>query len=103
MLFQSERNVKLHVLAVVIVAVLGFTFKISLTEWAILVLCAGGVLAAEAINTSIESIVDLFHPERSDKAGRIKDIAAAGVLIMSISALIAGLLIFLPKVLAQLQ
>lgn len=94
----SERNIRIHLLAILFVLGLGIAFHVSVIEWAILAVCAGGVLAAEAINTSIEEIVDLLHPARSERAGRIKDIAAGGVLIMAITAAVAGMLIFLPKI-----
>jgi len=56
------------------------------------------VLAAEAINSSIENLVDLINPDFNDKAGKIKDLAAGGVLLAAIAAALAGLLIFIPKI-----
>lgn len=102
-LLHSERNVRIHVLALFVVTLMGMFFHISTLEWAIVVLCSGAVLAAEAINTAIEEMVDLLHPARSEKAGRIKDIAAAGVLILAIASLTCGLFIFLPKILLEFQ
>lgn len=96
-LFRSERNVKIHIFALSIAIVLGIFLEISTVEWCIIALCAGGVLAAEAINTAIEELVDLLHPARSGKAGRVKDIAAGAVLVIATSALVCGLLIFVPK------
>jgi len=102
-LLQSERNVKIHVLALLSVILLGIFFRISRIEWAIVALCSGSVLAAEGINTAIEEMVDLLHPARSEKAGRIKDVAAAAVLILAVASLLCGLLIFLPKVWLEFQ
>lgn len=45
------------------------------------------------MNSAIEGIVDLISPEYNEKAGRIKDMAAGAVLIVSIISLIIGILI----------
>ena len=60
-------------------------------------MCIGGVLMAEAFNTAIETLADRISPEYDDMIGRAKDIAAGAVLIMVFAAVIAGLIIFLPK------
>lgn len=56
------------------------------------------MIAAELINTSIEINVDLAMPERNERAGQAKDIAAAAVLFVSIISAIIGLVIFIPKI-----
>lgn len=71
-------------------------FKLDLVRWSILVLTVGGVLAAETINTTVEAIVDLLSPEWHAQAKVAKDVAAAGVLILSLTAIIIGLLILGP-------
>ena len=55
--------------------------------WAIIILIIGIVLAAELINTALESLIDRLHPEMHPMIGRAKDCAAGAVLILSISAL----------------
>jgi diacylglycerol kinase len=44
-------------------------------------------------------MVDLISPEKNEKAGIIKDLAAGAVLVASIMAFVAGIIIFLPKLL----
>jgi len=73
---------------------LGFYFSLSVTSWALLILAAGAVWVAEAFNTAIEYLVDLVHPEWHEKAGRVKDLAAGAVLLISVSAALVGILIF---------
>jgi undecaprenol kinase len=51
----------------------------------------------EAINTAIEALVDLAAPDFHPLAKKAKDIAAGGVLIGAILAVIIGALVFLPK------
>ncbi len=97
-LFATQANARIHLLALVVVVVLGFFFNISTSEWCLCSLCIGMVLAAEAMNTAIESIVDLVSPNYHPLAGQAKDVAAAAVLLTAISAVIVGGLIFLPKI-----
>ncbi|AQP52939.1 UDP kinase [Vagococcus penaei] len=95
---KSERNMRYHLILGVIVLVLGFVFQVSRIEWLFLISCIGLVLFAEMLNTAIETTVDLvtnqtYHP----LAKKAKDIAAGAVLIISLYALIVGIIIFLPK------
>ena len=55
--------------------------------WALVSLTIGAVLAAELINTSIESVVDKLHPAEDSLIARAKDCAAAAVLVLSLSAI----------------
>jgi len=96
---KSETNFRIHLIIASIVAILGFYFKISGVEWLFIVLAIGIVLMAELFNTAIEILVDMVSPDFNSKAGHIKDIAAAAVLIVVIAAVITGLIIFIPYVL----
>lgn len=95
----TERNFKLHIVSMCIAIGFGIYFSISLIEWTAIVICIGGVLALETMNTAIENLVDKISPEQNELAGRIKDLSAAAVLIFSIAALIVGLIVFLPYIL----
>jgi diacylglycerol kinase len=102
MLFGSERNAKIHLTVFVLVVIAGIYFPLSKMEWIAILLASGVVIAAEAMNTAIEGTIDLLHPQRHEKAGRIKDIAAGAVLIVTAAAIATGLIIFLPKITALL-
>jgi diacylglycerol kinase (ATP) len=43
-------------------------------------------------------LANFIHPEHHKKIGIIKDIAAGAVFIASVFAIIAGLIIYLPKI-----
>jgi diacylglycerol kinase (ATP) len=45
-------------------------------------------------------LTDLVSPDFHELAGRTKDVAAAGVLLMAMGAATVGLIIFLPKIYA---
>jgi len=96
-LFKSQPNARIHLFALLLVHVFGIWLSCSFTEWAILWLCIGAVLAAEAFNTALESLTDLVSPQRHELAGKTKDLAAAGVLLTAISAMVVSGLIFIPK------
>ena len=98
-LFKTQPNARIHLIAIILVTVVGFLLKISTTEWCITVLAFAMVLAAEAFNTAIEFVVDLASPDYHPLAGKAKDVAAAAVLITAIGAAIIGMIIFLPKLL----
>lgn len=96
--FKEERNMKFHVLAMILVIILGFVFDIDVIEWIVCIVLFAGVIAGEMFNTAIENVVDMITLEKNDKAKIIKDVAAGGVLIWAIGAAIIGCLIFIPKI-----
>jgi diacylglycerol kinase (ATP) len=97
-LFRTEASIKLQTFIAILITALGFYFKISTTEWLIQIAMIGLVMSIEGVNTAIEYVADFIHPDYNDKIGRIKDIAAGAVFIASISAVIAALIIYLPKI-----
>lgn len=96
--YQKGTHFKMHLAAAVAVVILGFAYSISTTEWLILILISSGVISAEAINTAIEETGNVLHPEHHPRVRLAKHCAAGGVLILAISAVIIGLIIFLPKI-----
>ena len=97
LLFLSQRNAIIHLCLMGLAVILGVLLKISFTEWTIIVLSSGMVIAAESFNTALEKLSDTIHPERNEGIGSAKDIAAGSVLITAIAALVVGIIIFLPK------
>ena len=71
--------------------------NLSAEEWIVIAFAIGLVLAAEAINSSIEALADLVSPEYNEAIKRTKDLAAGAVLILAITAAIVGLIVFIPK------
>ena len=97
---RSQANPKIHLVFAVVVIIFGGYFNISTVEWCLLVACIAAVLSAETMNTAIEHLTDLVSPEYHPLAKKTKDAAAGGVLWMAIGAVIIGLIIFLPRVVA---
>lgn len=100
--FQSEKNMRVHFILMILAIVLGLVLKLSSIEWAILTITIGLVLISEFINTSLEQIVDIVSPEKQEKAKVAKDVAAAGVLVSALVSLLIAVFLFLPKILALL-
>lgn len=96
--FKTERNMKLHVLAMTLVILLGFIIRLSRLEWIICIILFAIVIAGELFNTAIETTVDIAMPQRNEKAKLAKDISAGAVLIVAIGSLIIGGIIFIPKI-----
>lgn len=92
----KEQNLSTHLIATVGVIAAGCYFGITRTEWTVIILCIGVVIAAELFNTAIEKLVDLVSPQRHPIAGQVKDIAAGAVLVCATAAAIIGLIIFIP-------
>ena len=96
---KSERNMKIHFTMMVLVILAGIIFNIAIWEWITCFILFGLVIGMECVNTALETIVDMVSPKYNEAAGRAKDIAAGGVLACAIGAAVAGLFIFLPKLL----
>ena len=93
-LIKNENNFRIHLLAVIVVIILGFWIEFNEGEWLVVILTMGGVLALEAVNTAIETIIDLVSPEYHVLAKKAKDVASGAVLLFVFAALgVAGVII----------
>lgn len=99
---RTERNIKFHLVATVIVIVAGLILKLSLMEWCIVSVLIGGMLSLELMNSAIERVVDLVTEEILPLARQAKDLAAGAVFIYAIVSAIIGLLLFIPKLIDYL-
>ena len=95
---KSERNMKIHVLATLIVTALGFILGLDPLEWVACIFSIVIVISSEMLNTALETIVDLVSPNINPLAKKAKDIAAGSVLVMARGAFLVGLIIFIPKI-----
>jgi diacylglycerol kinase len=89
-----ENNTRVHLLATIVALLLAVLLKLSPVEWALILMQIGLVWTAEIFNTALEKLVDLVSPGFNPKAGAVKDIAAGAVLVISITALCVGILVF---------
>ncbi len=99
-LLKQEPNARIHMTMIVVVIAVGLLINLHAAQWCLIVMAAGLVMMAEAMNSAIEKLVDHISPEKKEWAGRIKDLSAAGVLLAAIAAAAVGLLIFIPELIA---
>lgn len=93
---RDEPNLKVHFLIAILVTLLGNYLHITQTEWLVLILVMGLVIALELTNTAIEEVVNVFAPDLHPSAKKAKDVAAGAVLVASVTATVIGIIIFLP-------
>ena len=98
--FRFNQNIKIHILAAVLVIIGGYLLKLTSSEFFDVCILIVLVISAEMINTSIEEVINLLVNEHRLEAKIAKDVSAGMVLLISIFAAIVGVFIFLPHVLS---
>ena len=101
--FKTQANFRLQLVAALATIGLAFALRISNTEWLVVLLCIAMVLTAELVNTAIEKLCDVVEPEIHPGIKSVKDISAGAVLLDAIISFVAGLLIFLPKIIVVIK
>ena len=98
-LFKETPNSIIQLGLAIVAIILGFIFSISAFEWIAIIILIGLVLAMETMNTASERLSDyVCNKQIHPIIKKVKDLTAAAVLITAITALIVGLIIFLPKI-----
>jgi len=93
---KNEQNMRVHLVCMAYMYSYLFLFdffKITKTELAIILIANALVIAAEIINTAIETAVDVAVEEKNEKAMIAKDAAAGAVLVFAIFAVLVGIVI----------
>lgn len=93
---KEEPNLKFHFLAGLIVILVSYYLRLSKTDWILVIILIGFVIAIELTNTAIEAVIDKFVETNHPGAKLAKDISAAAVLIAALAAATIGMIIFLP-------
>ncbi|MEN2679924.1 diacylglycerol kinase family protein [Lacticaseibacillus paracasei] len=99
--FVDENNFKREFLSATLVIVAGVVLQVSAFSWFVLVLAILLVFLGELLNTIVENVVDFIVGDQYDaRAKKIKDMSAGAVLIVSLIAVVAGIYVFGPPLLA---
>ena len=89
----SHRSIRIQFVLAGCIFIAGLVLKFTAQEWlAVIAMCAL-VISAEIFNTCIEMICDKICPEYDETIGKIKDLAAAGVLVSALFALLTALIV----------
>ncbi len=93
---KTQRNAQIHLAIGLVIVVVGLWLKLSVTQWAIIALTMGFVVATEMLNTVAESAMDYATTDFDPHVKIVKDVAAGAVLVAAITAVIVGILILGP-------
>ncbi len=102
-LLREEHNSRIHIFLGLIAIILAIALDINSIEWGILIFSIALVITVETINSAIENIADFLTLENNNHIKKIKDLSAGAVLVSSLSSIIIGLLIFIPKLASLLK
>jgi len=100
-IIRHERNARLHLLFAALAFTLGLALNLTNVELAAVFFAAIIVFLAETFNTAIERTLDLIDPDENPQIKIIKDMAAGGVLIAAVAALMIGIVVFGPALASQ--
>ncbi|MBR1619528.1 diacylglycerol kinase family protein [bacterium] len=96
---KSEQNIRVHILCGALALALGFALHFSCVKFCILLLTIVMVISSEMMNSAIEFALDsIYHNRYSKMVGMAKDIAAGAVMIVTVVALMVGVLLFVPPI-----
>ena len=98
-LLMKDPSMRIQFTIALLVSLFAFLLGFDKIEWCVLILTFVLVLVSEAINTCIEKICDLIDLEVNPSIGRIKDMSAGFVLIVSIASVLIGAILFGTKLL----
>ncbi len=90
--YKTESNFRFHCYSTLATLIIFSVLQVAPIWWALIFICIALVIAAELANTAIENLVDHIHPEIHPAIGKVKDVMAGMVLILSFLAVIIGLL-----------
>jgi diacylglycerol kinase (ATP) len=93
---HQERNARVHLIAMCVAIVLAVVLDVGAEGFAALLCAIALVFFAEIVNTAVERMLDLLHPQHDARVGRIKDIAAGGVLVAAVAAVAIAAAVFGP-------
>ncbi|MCS4504513.1 diacylglycerol kinase [Arhodomonas aquaeolei] len=90
--WNGEQNFRTQVVLGAVTFVVFSIVRPAAFWWALIVLCVALVLVAELVNSAIEALTDHLHPDLHPVVGRVKDMLAGMVLVMSIGAAIVAMI-----------
>jgi len=94
----TQVNIRKQLLIAVIVMLVSLLFNLTRAEFLCLMFTVILIILAEMFNTAIETVVDLYTDLYHPKAKIAKDVAAGGVVITAVNALIVAYFLFFDKI-----
>ncbi|MFO7635896.1 MAG: diacylglycerol kinase [Clostridia bacterium] len=100
---KSERNMRIHIAAAVILVFLSFFFNLNVQEVMFVFMAVTFVVISELFNTAIEKLGDAITTGLDDQVRVAKDISAGAVLVSSVFAVFSGYLVFQNKAVEEVE
>ncbi len=97
-MLKHQQNMRFHLMATAICVIAGISLGIRLAQWTALVFAITVVLVAEALNSAVEAVMDLIHPDHNEFVKIIKDVMAGAALLAAAGAATIGCLVFIPRI-----
>jgi len=97
---STEWSFAAHLPAAAAAVALGMWLGLAAVEWCLVVLAIAGVVAAEVFNTSVESLARALDRGPDQRIKDALDTASAAVLVAVGGAILVGLMIFGPRLVA---
>lgn len=94
----TQSNIKRQLIIAVVVVIISLFFNLNRAEFLCFLFTIVLILFAEMVNTAIETVVDLYVDVYHPKAKIAKDVAAGGVVITTINAIIVAYFLFFDKI-----
>lgn len=88
--WRTESSFRAHVAIGALVLPAMLALRPAPVWWAVVGLAAMLVMALELVNSAFERLIDHLHPDIHPEIRCVKDMAAGGVLLLSLGALIVA-------------
>ena len=89
--WQRERSFRTHVVFAALAALALVILRPPPLWWGLVAVVVALVMALELVNSAMETIIDLLHPDRHPEIRAVKDMVAGAVLTISLAALVVAL------------
>ncbi len=100
--YKYERSSILHLIVAAGIILGSLTLNLNAVEWLFIIFILLVMLAIELLNTAIEAVCDLVSPEYNKLVKVAKDSASAATFSISLALIVAGCIIYVPKIMAFL-
>lgn len=88
--WRTESSFRSHVIIGTLVLIAMVVLRPAPIWWALIGLVIMLVLALELVNSAFERLIDHLHPEIHPEIRSVKDMAAGGVLLLSVGAVMVA-------------
>ncbi|MEW6281350.1 MAG: diacylglycerol kinase [Candidatus Eremiobacterota bacterium] len=82
--WREEANFRIQAAAAVLALGTLAWLEAPAQWWATFLLCIGGVMSLELVNTALENMLDALHPAQHPLVAKAKDCAAGATLLFSL-------------------